>query len=114
MDDKTSRNMKKYRKGNRGQSDETDEREPFPAYPAYPATDDIFYNLEEEDIDPDKIVEKSADTVDSDIDIDEDLTGLDIPGSELDDPEEIIGSEDEENNYYSLGGDDHENLEEHE
>lgn len=38
--------------------------------------------------------------------------GLDIPGAELDDREENIGEEDEENNYYSLGGDRHENLEE--
>jgi hypothetical protein len=30
----------------------------------------------------------------------------------LDDAQENIGSEDEENNYYSLGGDDHENLDE--
>jgi hypothetical protein len=37
---------------------------------------------------------------------------LDVPGSELDDESEEIGSEDEENNYYSLGGDDKENLEE--
>lgn len=37
---------------------------------------------------------------------------LDIPGSELDDAEEKIGSEDEENNYYSLGGDNHDDLEE--
>ena len=37
---------------------------------------------------------------------------LDIPGSELDDAQEMIGSEDEENNYYSIGGDDHEDLEE--
>jgi hypothetical protein len=37
---------------------------------------------------------------------------LDIPGSELDDVTEEIGSEDEENNYYSIGGDQHENLEE--
>ena len=37
---------------------------------------------------------------------------LDVPGSELDDQEEKIGSEDEENNYYSLGGDNHEDLEE--
>jgi hypothetical protein len=36
---------------------------------------------------------------------------LDIPGAELDDAEENIGSEDEENNYYSLGGDNHDNLE---
>jgi hypothetical protein len=37
---------------------------------------------------------------------------LDIPGAELDDENEAIGEEDEENNYYSLGGDNHENLEE--
>jgi hypothetical protein len=37
---------------------------------------------------------------------------LDVPGSEIDDPNESIGEEDEENNYYSLGGDRHENLEE--
>jgi hypothetical protein len=37
---------------------------------------------------------------------------LDIPGSELDDRNEMVGSEDEENNSYSLGGDDKENLEE--
>lgn len=37
---------------------------------------------------------------------------LDVPGSELDDQNEAIGSEDEENNSYSLGGDAHEdNLE---
>jgi hypothetical protein len=37
---------------------------------------------------------------------DEDInTDLDIPGSELDDENESIGEEDEENNYYSLGGD---------
>ena len=30
---------------------------------------------------------------------------LDVPGSELDDDMEDIGEEDEENNYYSLGGD---------
>jgi hypothetical protein len=37
---------------------------------------------------------------------------LDVPGSELDDADEKIGEEDEENNYYSLGGDDHDDLEE--
>jgi hypothetical protein len=37
---------------------------------------------------------------------------LDIPGVELDDDNERIGSEDEENNSWSIGGDDHENLEE--
>ena len=43
----------------------------------------------------------------------EDLnTDLDIPGSELDDENESIGEEDEENNYYSLGSDRHEQQEE--
>ena len=43
----------------------------------------------------------------------EDLdTDLDIPGSEEDDLNESIGEEDEENNYYSLGGDRHEAQEE--
>jgi hypothetical protein len=47
-------------------------------------------------------------------DFDEDMSGndLDIPGSELDDKNEEIGEEDEENNYYSLGGDNHDDLEE--
>ena len=39
-------------------------------------------------------------------------TDLDVPGADLDDENEAIGSEDEENNPYSLGGDAHEdNLE---
>ncbi len=37
---------------------------------------------------------------------------LDVPGSELDDDAESTGSEDEENNSYSIGGDDHNDLEE--
>ena len=40
--------------------------------------------------------------------------GLDVPGAELDDKDEEIGEEDEENNYYSLGGDDHNDLDERE
>ncbi|MCY7420570.1 MAG: hypothetical protein LH478_02380 [Chitinophagaceae bacterium] len=36
----------------------------------------------------------------------------DIPGADLDDESEDIGEEDEENNYYSIGGDNHDNLEE--
>jgi hypothetical protein len=44
----------------------------------------------------------------------EDMSGgdLDIPGSELDDAQEEIGSEDEENNHYSIGGDNHNDLKE--
>ena len=37
---------------------------------------------------------------------------LDVPGSELDDENEVIGEEDEENNYYSLGSDRRDNNEE--
>jgi hypothetical protein len=36
---------------------------------------------------------------------------IDVPGSELDDKSEMLGSEDEENNSYSLGGDEKDNLE---
>ncbi len=43
----------------------------------------------------------------------EELTSdLDVPGSELDDENEELGEEDEENNYYSLGGDRHDSQEE--
>jgi hypothetical protein len=43
-----------------------------------------------------------------------DMTGedLDIPGASADNDMENIGEEDEENNYYSLGGDNHESQEE--
>ena len=37
---------------------------------------------------------------------------LDVPGSDLDDEAEDLGEEDEENNYYSIGGDRHGDLEE--
>jgi hypothetical protein len=43
-----------------------------------------------------------------------DPPALDVPGSELDDKDEEIGEEDEENNYYSIGGDDHSDLDERE
>jgi len=48
------------------------------------------------------------------MDFTDDVSGsdLDTPGSELDDELELIGSEDEENNYYSLGGDNHNDLDE--
>jgi hypothetical protein len=66
------------------------------------------------------LMQSSLDTADDDGDplneegVPYDLTGddLDVPGSGLDDADERIGEEDEENNYYSLGGDNHENQEE--
>jgi hypothetical protein len=90
-----------------------------PGYPYYPADEDIYrIDAEDEDIDPENILKIKSFNDDNGSKIDEVFrhTGngddLDIPGSELDDELEDIGSEDEENNYYSIGGDDHEDLEE--
>ena len=71
----------------------------FPGYPIYPPSDDIFNKSHEEDVNLgfNEGVSKSH---------------LDVPGANLDDEQENIGSEDEENNYYSIGGDNHDNLEE--
>ena len=90
----------------------------LPGYPTYPESEDIYSKgKKEKDIDPDdisKIKEKGEVGKKNIKDFEDDLSGedLDIPGSELDDDMEEIGSEDEENNYYSIGGNNHENLEE--
>jgi hypothetical protein len=91
----------------------------FPGYPHYPEGEDVFNKKKvEEDLDPEHpdAVKTSPPDPDqpNELDFNDDVTGddLDVPGAELDDAQEIIGSEDEENNYYSLGGDDKENLEE--
>lgn len=79
----------------------------FPGYPSYPAEEDIYRTDEEEkEIDPEDITRKKT-TNEPSID-----KNLDVPGSELDDEQEETGNEDEENNYYSLGGDNHNDLEE--
>jgi len=73
----------------------------LPGYPTYPDSEDLYeQSKEEQEIDPEVISDLKE--IDSD-------DNLDVPGSELDDNQEEIGSEDEENNYYSLGGDDHDN-----
>jgi len=92
----------------------------FPGYPAYPINDDIYNKYKEEkDVNPEDITHAKelndiagADNVKSGNEMDSG-SDLDIPGSELDDKMEDIGSEDEENNYYSLGGDDHNDLDEY-
>lgn len=77
----------------------------------YPTSEDI-YNHEEKikNINPDNITngktidQKEGESNESRFNIDKkDKLGddLDVPGSELDDQQEEIGSEDEENNYYS-------------
>jgi len=90
----------------------------LPGYPTYPKDEDIYSSgKEEKEIDPEQIAlikEKEENGINNEKDFEDDPSGddLDVPGSELDDNEEETGDEDEENNYYSLGGDDHEDLEE--
>lgn len=91
----------------------------LPGYPEYPDSQDIFNKgVKEGKIDPDDITTEKAPNLKPDEpnekNFEDDFSGddLDVPGSELDDKEESVGSEDEENNYYSLGGDDHNDLEE--
>ena len=95
------------------------EEKDLPGYPAYPPDEDIYRQFKkEEDIDPEDIdhlkTPNEPEGTQNEKDFSEDHTGndLDVPGSELDDQQEAIGSEDEENNYYSLGGDNHTDLDE--
>jgi len=88
------------------------EEDNLPGYPVYPEGEDIYNIYEEEiDIDPEDIFKKKdpGEKYKARRDPEKDL---DVPGAELDDEMEDIGSEDEENNYYSLGGDDHDDLDE--
>lgn len=86
----------------------------LPEYLNYPSKDDIYNKgKKEEDLDPENPLQKKPENEKpsnlNEKDFDDDVTGsdLDIPGAELDDTQEEIGSEDEENNYYSIGGDKH-------
>ena len=93
----------------------------LPGYPLYPAGEDIFSKSKEEgNINPEDISktkessenEQAGKNNEKDFMEDQSGSDLDVPGSELDDEQEKIGSEDEENNYYSLGGDSHNDLDE--
>jgi len=77
--------------------------------PEYTPEEDIYSKEKKESLN-----EEGSDADIKDDKTEEPLTGedLDIPGAESDDADENIGEEDEENNYYSLGGDDHDDLEE--
>ncbi len=77
----------------------------------YPAEEDIYNKLDEaqntdpEDIENPKSVNGFNDTEPIVYGHHVTTEDLDIPGTEMDDPAEIIGSEDEENNAYSLSKD---------
>ncbi len=86
--------------------------EVFPGYPIYPENEDIYSKFkEEENLNPEDITkvkaanEKPGTPNEKNFKDDKSGNDLDIPGAELDDEDERIGSEDEENNVYSLGGD---------
>ncbi|HSZ72521.1 MAG TPA: hypothetical protein VK750_07570 [Cytophagaceae bacterium] len=101
--------MRKHTAKTKRDKEETE----FPGYPLYPANEDIYHQAikettvhpgEERDAEEDLRVARWNEKG-----LEESYTGedLDVPGSELDDDNESIGEEDEENNYYSLGGDNH-------
>ena len=108
-------------------------KDQYPAYPEHDPKEDIYEQeeevhidanegapendlnpendspmLKEEKLDDDLVHKDETDDDWNEENFDEEHTGddLDVPGSELDDEAEEIGSEDEENNYYSLGGPD--------
>lgn len=91
----------------------------LPAYPDNPTSEDI-YKIGKRELNPSQkasVHKASMKDVEGQLnekDFEEDMSGddLDVPGSELDDRQEKTGSEDEENNYYSIGGDEHNSLDE--
>lgn len=111
----------KINKGDQPDSQTGDEKQTNPpGYPLYPAGEDIYNQGEKVGgINPEGISqiptseESMGATNENEKGPDGDSYGgdLDIPGAELDDVQENIGNEDEENNYYSLGGDNHNDLE---
>jgi hypothetical protein len=91
----------------------------LPGYPAYPPSEDIYnLGIKEMELNPEDTSKLKTPNEEVNSQNEKDFEGnmsgddLDIPGSNLDDQQESVGSEDEENNYYSLGGDAHDNLEE--
>jgi hypothetical protein len=88
-------------------------------YPTYSPSEDIYnQGKEEADLNPeDPTKKKTRNEPEGTLNekgFNDDKSGgdLDVPGSELDDQQESVGSEDEENNYYSIGGDNHNDLDE--
>lgn len=86
------------------------EKDGFPGYPIYPENEDIYSRQKEEiEIDPEYTdqkktpVEKGGELNEKNFKQDKTGGDLDVPGAELDDAQEELGSEDEENNIYSKG-----------
>lgn len=98
---------------NRSEDDSTDDDEEVRIVPGTEAdvTEEDLILLGDKDADQDmnddELIRGNAR-----VDYVENEDDLDVPGAELDDENEELGEADEENNYYSLGGDRHENLDE--
>ncbi|WP_296705050.1 hypothetical protein [Algoriphagus sp.] len=108
--------VKEYSKSHKEKNDSDSKME---GYPHYPPSEDIYSKgKKERNLDPENPSKnkspKAKNGTFNEKEFSDDMSGndLDVPGSELDDQQEKIGSEDEENNYYSLGGDNHDDLKE--
>jgi hypothetical protein len=112
--------VNKYAKTHTGAIPEKETEAPIlPGLLRYPASEDIYQQSKQQaEINPENLskrkVPNEREGTRNEKDFKEDMSGddLDVPGSELDDKQERVGNEDEENNYYSLGGDNHNDLEE--
>jgi len=100
------------------QSDVHVENNESEGYPVYPESEDIYNRFKKEKrIDPEDITKTKELVIvrkGNDEDFSEDVSAidLDIPDFDSDESEEVAALEDEENSYFSLGGDDHIDLEE--
>jgi hypothetical protein len=106
---------------NNGLKSDKEDKNKVPDSLLYPPSEDIYNKFHKEsDINPEDITKKKIPVEINNVtefnekDFEDDVSGgdLDISGSELDDADENIGNEDEENNYYSIGGDNQNDLDE--
>ena len=117
--DSNSGDLKVTPKQSDDQVKKAETEEIYPDYSSYPPDEDIYSNYsEEKEIDPEQPSRLKEPVILSDLinqlDFRKEVSAdeLDVPGTELDDQQEMLGSEDEENNYYSIGGDNHDDLDE--
>lgn len=101
------------------EKDQIKGEENLPGYKHYPEEEDIYNQaLEETELDPEDPTKLKMDNEEPETlnekSFEESVSGddLDIPGNEQDEENMSDVMPDEENNYYSLGGDNHESLEE--
>lgn len=113
--------MKKQENKIEAPDTDTNQENDTEGYPLYPPSEDIYNKFKEvKDVDPEDVLDGEEIQIipeyedDQVKELGDNLMGtdLDVPGSDLDDDREDTGNEDEENNYYSISGDKHSDLEE--